>query len=229
MLSSTHLSNTILTAPELTKIAVDHESIVLRWLQKLFPQPEVSLRHHNAFTFLVAVMLSAQCRDDRVNQVTPKLFAQADSPEKLITIPIEELEDLIRPCGLFRHKAKFLKQLAEELVLRHAGCIPSSIEILEKLPGVGHKTASVVASQFFGQDAFPVDTHIHRCARRWGLSQGNNVHQTEKDLCALYPKKLWRTLHIQIILYARRYCPARGHKEEQCPICRELNSTQRKS
>jgi endonuclease-3 len=209
--------------------ASEHSVIVLKWLQKLFPQPEVSLRHHNAFTFLVAVILSAQCRDERVNQVTPQLFSQADSPEKLHQMPIEVLEALIHPCGLFRHKAKFLKQLAEILVQQHQGQVPSSLKDLENLPGVGHKTASVIVSQYFHQDAFPVDTHIHRCARRWGLSSGQNVRQTEKDLCSLYPSKLWRTLHIQMILYARKYCPARGHKEEECPICRELNSPQRKS
>lgn len=203
----------------------ERSAIVLKWLQKLFPQPEVSLRHHNAFTFLVAVILSAQCRDERVNQVTAQLFAQADSPEKLHQMPIEVLETLIHPCGLFRHKAKFLKQLAEILVRQHQGQVPSSLKDLENLPGVGHKTASVMVSQYFHKNAFPVDTHIHRCARRWGLSNGQNVHQTEKDLCSLYPSKLWRTLHVQIILYARKYCPARGHKEEQCPICRELNST----
>ncbi|MDR0445392.1 MAG: endonuclease III [Puniceicoccales bacterium] len=221
---SIHPKNAILIASTSQKIATDRGSVVLRWLQKLFPQPEISLHYDNAFTFLVAVILSAQCRDDRVNQVTPKLFVRADSPEKFSTVPIEELENFIRPCGLFRHKAKFLKRLAEELVSHHAGNVPASLEDLEKLPGVGHKTASVVASQFFGQDAFPVDTHIHRCARRWGLSHGKNVRQTEKDLCSLYPRELWRILHIQIILYARKYCPARGHKSEICPICSELSS-----
>jgi endonuclease-3 len=209
--------------------ASERSVIILKWLQKLFPQPEVSLRHHNAFTFLVAVILSAQCRDERVNQVTPQLFSQADSPEKLHQMPIEVLEALIHPCGLFRHKAKFLKQLAEILVRQHQGQVPSSLKDLENLPGVGHKTASVIVSQYFHKNAFPVDTHIHRCARRWGLSSGQNVRQTEKDLCSLYPSKLWRTLHIQMILYARKYCPARGHKEEECPICRKLNSPQRKS
>jgi len=204
--------------------AIERSAVVLKHLQQLFPKPEVSLHHGNAFTFLVAVLLSAQCRDDRVNQVTPKLFARADAPEKLLRISLRELETLLRPCGLFRHKAKFLKQLSEELVRHHGGQVPSSLEDLEKLPGVGHKTASVVASQFFGQNAFPVDTHIHRCARRWGLSEGRNVRQTEQDLCCLYPPALWRTLHLQIILYARSYCPARGHQVERCPICAELGS-----
>jgi endonuclease-3 len=203
---------------------VEHSAIVLRHLQELFPKPELSLQYRNGFSFLVAVLLSAQCRDERVNQVTPGLFARADSAEKMRELSLEELEDQIRPCGLFRSKAKFLKQLAEVLVARHGGELPSSLEELEGLPGVGHKTASVIASQFFGKNAFPVDTHIHRCARRWGLSEGKNVRQTEWDLCRLYPESLWRTLHLQIILYARRYCPARGHRLEHCPICHELGA-----
>jgi endonuclease-3 len=211
------------TVNEMPPHAIENSKVILRWLQKLFPDPKISLRYHNSFTFLVAVILSAQCRDDRVNQVTPELFARCNSPEKLDQMPIEELEAIIQPCGLFRHKAKFLKQLAEELMTYHSNTVPSSLEDLEKLPGVGHKTASVVVSQFFGQDAFPVDTHIHRCARRWGLSNGRDVRQTERNLCSLYPQKLWRRLHIQIILYARTYCPARGHRRENCPICSELN------
>ncbi|MDR3143379.1 MAG: endonuclease III [Puniceicoccales bacterium] len=210
--------------PKLPPNAVKHSAIVLRHLQELFPEPEISLQYRNAFSFLVAVLLSAQCRDERVNQVTPALFARADSAEKMRELSLEELEDRIRPCGLFRHKARFLKQLAEVVVSRYGGELPSSLEELEGLPGVGHKSAAVVASQFFGKNAFPVDTHIHRCAKRWGLSEGKNVRQTERDLCSLYPEPLWRTLHLQIILYARRYCPARGHRLEYCPVCRELRT-----
>lgn len=189
-------------------------------LNKLFPHPSIPLEHKEAYTLLIAVLLSAQCTDVRVNEVTPALFAIASSPEEMITLNISEIAEFIRPCGLSNTKAKAIWNLSRILIEKHKGKVPSSFDDLEKLPGVGHKTASVVMSQAFHKPAFPVDTHIHRCAKRWGLSSGKNVVQTEKDLKRLFPKHSWNKLHLQIIYFARKYCPARGHDPKKCPICK---------
>lgn len=191
-------------------------------LEELFPDPGIPLKHHSDFTLLIAVLLSAQCTDARVNQVTPQLFALADTPEKMQHIPVEQVVEIIKPCGLYKRKAEAIVGLSEILVKKHRGKVPNTFAALEELPGVGHKTASVVMSQAFHKPAFPVDTHIHRLAKRWGLSEGKTVVQAEKNLKAAFPRELWNKVHLQIIYYARKYCPARGHKEEKCPICRGL-------
>lgn len=196
---------------------------VKKALQKLFPEPDIPLKHKNAFTLLIAVLLSAQCTDARVNLVTPELFQRADCPEKMITLTISEIQDIIRPCGLSLRKASAIFNLSKILIEKYKGQVPKSFEELEELPGVGHKTASVVMAQAFKKPAFPVDTHIHRLAKRWGLSEGKNVKQVEKDLKELFPKKEWIKLHLQIIYYARTYCPARQHKVENCPICKNIS------
>ena len=189
-----------------------------------FPNPEIPLKHTSPYTLLIAVLLSAQCTDARVNLITPALFAKADTPEKMVELSIPEIEIIIRPCGLSNNKAKAIWNLSEQIINHHNGQVPDTLEELEKLPGVGHKTASVVVSQAFGKPAFPVDTHIHRCAKRWGLSNGKDVKKTEKDLKALYPEEVWNALHLQIIYFARKFCPARGHKQENCPICSALHN-----
>ena len=191
-------------------------------LDELFPSPSIPLKHSNPFTLLIAVLLSAQCTDVRVNQVTPLLFAKADTPEKMKNLPLFEIEEIIRPCGIFRNKAKAIQSLSRILVEKFQGIVPQDFSSLESLPGVGHKTASVVLIQAFSLPAFPVDTHIHRCAERWGLSDGKNVEKTEEDLKKTFPKEFWGKIHLQIIYYARQYCPARGHKKENCPICQSL-------
>lgn len=188
-------------------------------LHELYPEPPIPLAHKDPFTLLVAVLLSAQCTDARVNSVTPSLFALAATPEKMRALPVESIEEVIRPCGLGPRKAKAIKELSDLIVKKHKGKVPASFEALEELPGVGHKTASVVMSQAFGKEAFPVDTHIHRCAKRWGLSKGKNVESTEADLKKAFPIKEWNRLHLQIIYFAREYCQARGHVAEECPIC----------
>jgi endonuclease-3 len=188
-------------------------------LEELYPETPIPLVHLDAYTLLVAVLLSAQCTDERVNKVTPQLFALADNPADMITQSVASIEAIIRPCGLAPRKAQAIWDLSKILLDQHAGAVPQSFEALEALPGVGHKTASVVMSQAFGVPAFPVDTHIHRLAARWGLSTGKNVEQTEKDLKALFPKEKWNKLHLQIIFFGRQYCPARGHQREACPIC----------
>lgn len=193
-------------------------------LDELFPDPSIPLAHRDPYTLLIAVLLSAQSTDARVNQITPHLFAQASSPQEMIALTIEEIAAIIRPCGLSNTKAKAIWNLSKQLLELHKGKVPASFDALEKLPGVGHKTASVVMAQAFHEPAFPVDTHIHRCAKRWGLSSGKNVVQTEKDLKALFPKKSWNKLHLQIIYFARKYCPARGHKIDKCPICCTLKA-----
>ncbi len=196
--------------------------IVGSLLEKYIPDPKIPLKHQDPYTLLIAVLLSAQCTDERVNQVTPKLFALADTPEKMADLNPEEVEAIIRPCGLAPTKSRAIVKLSADLVSHHKGQVPASLEEMEKLPGVGHKTASVVMVQAFHKPAFPVDTHIHRCAERWGLSNGTNVVQTERDLKKLFPEELWARLHLQIILFARKYCPARGHHKDECPICREM-------
>ena len=188
-------------------------------LDKLFPDPKVPLDHKDTFTLLIAVLLSAQCTDERVNKVTPSLFALADSPEKMAKLSIEKIQEIIRPCGLSPTKAKAIYNLSHILISKYGGAVPASLELLEELPGVGHKTASVVMVQAFHVPAFPVDTHIHRLAERWGLSDGSNVTNTEKDLKKLFPKETWARRHLQIIYFGRAYCPARGHDTSVCPIC----------
>jgi endonuclease-3 len=196
--------------------------LICKILDELFPDPQIPLKHRDPYTLLIAVLLSAQCTDARVNVITPTLFALADTPEKMVRLDPKKIEEIIRPCGLAPTKAKAIWNLSKDLIERHGGKVPDSFEELEKLPGVGHKTASVVMAQAFGHPAFPVDTHIHRCAQRWGLSSGKSVVQTEKDLKKVFPKKSWNKVHLQIILYARTYCPARGHKIDLCPICKAL-------
>lgn len=192
---------------------------VQRILEELFPDPLVPLHHKDPFTLLIAVLLSASCTDERVNKTTPHLFALADTPEKMAEADPDEVEKIIHSCGLYRNKSKAIVELSKILVKKHRGKVPKSFEALEALPGVGHKTASVVMSQAFHKPAFPVDTHIHRCARRWGLSHGKTVETTERNLKKLFKKSSWNKLHLQIIHYARRYCPARGHHIAKCPIC----------
>lgn len=192
---------------------------VLDKLEELYPETPVPLDHTDAYTLLVAVLLSAQCTDVRVNQVTPHLFALADNPVGMVKIPVPEIEAVIRPCGLAPRKSKAIHTLSEILLEKHGGAVPASFEALEELPGVGHKTASVVMSQAFGVPAFPVDTHIHRLAYRWNLSTGKNVVQTEKDLKRAFPEDKWNKLHLQIIFFGREYCKARGHDPAICPIC----------
>ena len=188
-------------------------------LEELFPDPAIPLSHKDSYTLLIAVLLSAQSTDVRVNQVTPHLFAKASTPEEMVSLSIEEIAKIIKPCGLKNTKAKAIWNLSKILIEKHRSKVPCSFPALEALPGVGHKTASVVMIQAFHKPAFPVDTHIHRLAKRWGLSSGVNVRKTEKDLKALFPKKIWHKLHLQMIYFARKYCPARGHKKERCPIC----------
>lgn len=188
-------------------------------LDDLYPEPDIPLQHDDDYTLLIAVLLSAQCTDARVNLVTPALFARACTPEQMIKLDPKEIEEFIRTCGLAPSKSRAIHELSRLLLERHGGRVPDSFAALEALPGVGHKTASVVMSQAFGQPAFPVDTHIHRCAKRWGLSNGKNVVQTERDLKKAFPKASWNKLHLQIIYFAREYCPARGHDAAACPIC----------
>lgn len=185
----------------------------------LYPEPTIPLEHSDPYTLLIAVVLSAQCTDARVNVITPQLFAIARTPSEMIQLTPKQIENVIRPCGLGPRKAKAIWELSSILLKKHKGRVPESFEKLEELPGVGHKTASVVMSQAFHHPAFPVDTHIHRCAKRWGLSSGKNVKTTEADLKRLFPKKLWNRVHLQIIYFAREYCTARTHKKEDCPIC----------
>ena len=192
---------------------------IQRILDELFPTTPIPLLHDNAYNLLVAVVLSAQSTDVRVNQITPILFARADNPADMAQLPVEEIREIIRPCGLSPAKSKAISGLSKIILEKHGGQVPESFEALEELPGVGHKTASVVMSQAFGHPAFPVDTHIHRLAARWGLSSGKNVEQTERDLKAAFPEETWNKLHLQIIFFGRQYCPARGHKPEECPIC----------
>lgn len=192
-------------------------------LNELYPAPAIPLKHNSPYTLLIAVLLSAQCTDARVNTVTPTLFKKANTPEKMILLDISEIEDIIRTCGLAPTKAKAIWELSQQLIEQHQGKVPQSFEALEALPGVGHKTASVVMSQAFGEAAFPVDTHIHRCAKRWGLSSGKDVKTTERDLKQIFPKKSWNRLHLQIIYFAREFCTARTHHPETCPICSWAN------
>ena len=188
-------------------------------LDRLYPEPPIPLDHRDPFTLLVAVLLSAQTTDAQVNKVTPALFARASTAEAMAALPVDRIHEAIRSCGLAPGKAKNIKRLSEILVATHGGVVPEDIEQLEALPGVGHKTASVVMAQAFGQPAFPVDTHIHRLARRWGLSRAKNVEQTERDLKKIFPRDQWGRRHLQIIYFGREHCPARGHQPDDCPIC----------
>ncbi len=197
-------------------------AFIVSTLDEYFPHPEIPLHHKDPYTLLIAVLLSAQCTDKRVNLITPLLFAKADTPEKMVLLSVEEIQDIIKPCGLSSAKSKAIKALSEILLEKYEGKIPDDIHLLEELPGVGHKTASVVVIQGFGHTAFPVDTHIHRLAKRWKISNGSSVKQTEKDLKAFFPQSLWNKLHLQIIYFARAYCPARGHQVEKCPICKSF-------
>ncbi len=188
-------------------------------LDQLFPETPIPLHHQDPFSLLVAVVLSAQCTDERVNKITPILFAKADNVKAMAQTPVDEIQEIIRPCGLSPAKSKAISTLSKIILEKHQGEVPDNYEALEALPGVGHKTASVVMSQAFGYPAFPVDTHIHRLAFRWGLSSGKNVVQTEKDLKRIFPQGIWNKIHLQIIYFGRSYCPARGHNPHNCPIC----------
>ncbi len=188
-------------------------------LENLYPETPIPLQHKDPYTLLVAVLLSAQSTDKKVNQHTPTLFAKADNPYDMVKLSVDEVREIIKPIGLSGQKAKSIVKLSEILIEKHNGKVPESYKELEALPGVGHKTASVVMSQAFGHPAFPVDTHIHRLAYRWTLSTGKNVEKTEKDLKNIFPEELWNKLHLQIIFFGREHCPARGHNPKECPIC----------
>lgn len=193
---------------------------ILKRLQELYPDPPIPLDHTDAYTLLVAVLLSAQCTDERVNQVTPALFDMANNPADMAEIDVETIRSVIRPCGLSPQKSKAISVLSRMLLDEHDGEVPADMEALERLPGVGHKTASVVMAQAFGVPSFPVDTHIHRLAQRWGLTSGKSVVQTERDLKRLFPEESWNDLHLQIIYYGREHCTARGCDGRVCEICR---------
>lgn len=193
---------------------------ILQRLQALYPHTPVPLDHRNPYTLLIAVLLSAQCTDKRVNKVTPALFRLAGNPADMAALKVAQIKQIIKPCGLSPQKSKAIKRLSEILLEEHGGAVPKDMAALERLPGVGHKTASVVMSQAFGVPAFPVDTHIHRLAQRWGLTSGKNVVQTERDLKRLFAKKYWNRLHLQIIFYGREHCSARGCDGRVCEICR---------
>jgi endonuclease-3 len=206
-------------------------TLILNELDRLFPDPPVPLDHKDAYTLLVAVLLSAQCTDERVNTVTKELFAEADNPATMRALGEARILEHVRPCGLGPQKAKAIHRLSEILLEEYAGEVPANLEQLESLPGVGHKTAQVVMAQAFGEPAFPVDTHIHRLAQRWGLSSGKSVQQTEKDLKRLFPKDRWNVLHLQIIFYGRQYCPARkccDGTDNGCPFCLLFNGTRKR-
>jgi endonuclease-3 len=188
-------------------------------LDELYPELVAPLRYEDPYTLLIAVLLSAQCTDARVNQVTPELFARASTPEEMVKLSVETIQGIIRPCGLSPSKARAIAELSRVLVADYGSRVPETFEELEALRGVGHKTASVVMVQAFGQPAFPVDTHIHRLARRWGLSQARNVQQTERDLKQLFAPESWGRVHLQLIYFGREHCPARGHDPTGCPIC----------
>lgn len=201
---------------------------IIHTLERLYPKPPIPLDHKDPYTLLVAVLLSAQCTDERVNKVTPALWALADNPFDMAKVPVEEIKAIIRPCGLSPKKSQAISTLSKIIAEDYKGEIPADMDALETLPGVGHKTASVVMSQAFDIPAFAVDTHIHRLAQRWGLTNGKNVVQTEKDLKRLFPKPLWNKLHVQIIYYGREYCSARGCDGTICPICTQCYPNRKK-
>ena len=206
----------------------ERAAVVLERLNTHYPEPPIPLDHSDPFTLLIAVLLSAQCTDKKVNEVTPALFAAGPTPEAMAALDEDEILSHIRQLGLAKTKSKNVRKLAHILVNVHGGEVPASFEELEALPGVGHKTASVVMAQAFGVPAFPVDTHIHRLAQRWGLSSGESVATTERDLKSLFPKNAWNKLHLQIIFYGREYCTARGCDGTVCPLCRELYPRRKK-
>ena len=202
---------------------------ILAILEEYFPDPTIPLDHKDAYTLLISVLLSAQCTDVQVNKTTPHLFKQADNPHDMLKMSVEEIREIIKPCGLSPMKSKGIHGLSKILIEKYDGEVPNTFEALESLPAVGHKTASVVMTQWFGLPAFPVDTHIHRLAYRWGLSNGKSVEQTEKDLKRLIPQSKWNKAHLQMIYFGRQFCPAKNHKWRECPICskymrRELRS-----
>ena len=200
----------------------ERAEFIQKRLQELYPSPPIPLDHKDPYTLLIAVLLSAQCTDVRVNQITPALFARADTPEAMVRLSVDEIQEIIRPCGLSPMKSKGIAGLSRILLEQHGGEVPADMEALEALPAVGHKTASVVMSQAFGVPAFPVDTHIHRLAQRWGLTSGKSVVQTERDLKRVFPQSLWNELHLQIIFYGREHCTARGCDGTVCEICRTV-------
>lgn len=206
----------------------ERAAYVAQRLEELYPNPPIPLDHVDPFTLLIAVVLSAQCTDKMVNRVTPELFRRADTPQKMLKLGSERILEIIKPLGLAPRKSIALEGLSRQLIDEHDGKVPESFEELETLPGVGHKTASVVMSQAFGHPAFPVDTHIHRLAQRWGLSSGKNVEQTERDLKRLFPETKWNALHLQIIFYGREYCTARGCDGTRCDICQHLYPNRRR-
>lgn len=193
-------------------------------LERLYPETPVPLDHSDAYTLLISVLLSAQCTDERVNKITPLLFARANNPFDMVRLSVDEIRDIIRPCGLSPRKSQAIFTLSEILIDKYNGDVPANMDLLEELPGVGHKTASVVMSQWFGEPAFPVDTHIHRLLTRWGITNGKNVEQTEKDAKKLFPRELWNKLHLQIIFYGREYSPARSPKWEKDFITRSIGT-----
>ena len=204
-------------------------SRILDTLEELYPNPGIPLDHKDPYTLLIAVLLSAQSTDKKVNEITPGLFSLADTPAAMAAVELSSIREAIRQIGLANTKAKAIKRLSELVVERHQGTVPSSFEALEALPGVGHKTASVVMAQAFGHPAFPVDTHIHRLAARWGLSAAKNVEQTERDLKRLFPRSKWNAVHLQIIYFGREYCPARYHDLTTCPICSWASTKKRQA
>lgn len=201
---------------------LERADYVLGELMRLYPETPIPLDHQDPFTLLIAVLLSAQCTDKRVNLITPELFRCADNPQMMAGIPVEEIQRIIRPCGLSPQKARAISALSGIILKEHQGEVPRTFQGLEDLPGVGHKTASVVMAQAFGFPAFPVDTHIHRLSQRWGLSNGKNVVQTEKDLKRIFPQEHWNQLHLQMIFYGREHCSARGCDGRVCGMCRAL-------
>lgn len=203
----------------------DRANHIARRLAELYPETPIPLDHHDSYTLLVAVLLSAQCTDVRVNTVTPALFRLASTPEEMMHVPVEKIREIIRPCGLSPRKSLAISELSRILVERHGGEVPPDFQALEALPGVGHKTASVVMAQAFGVPAFPVDTHIHRLAKRWKLSSGKNVETTESDLKRLFPPETWNQLHLRIIYYGREHCTARGCDGKKCLLCGELRES----
>lgn len=200
----------------------ERAAFVLTELERLYPETPIPLDHKDPYTLLIAVLLSAQCTDARVNLVTPALFELADNPQDMAKVPVESIKAIIRPCGLSPRKSAAISELSKILINKHNGKVPADFESLEELPGVGHKTASVVMAQAFGHPAFPVDTHIHRLAQRWKLTSGKNVVQTEKDLKRAFPKEIWNKLHLQFIFYGREHCSARGCDGTVCGFCRTL-------
>lgn len=201
---------------------------IMAELDRLYPETPIPLDHTDSYTLLIAVLLSAQCTDERVNKITPALFARANTPQVMSKVPVEEIEAIVKPCGLAPRKAKAIQRLSEILCEQYDGEVPQDMDALEALPGVGHKTASVVMAQAFGVPAFPVDTHIHRLAQRWGLTKGKNVVQTEEDCKKLFPEEKWNALHLQIIFYGREYCSARGCDGTKCPMCQTLYPNRKK-